>query len=61
MLMNWKRDKGDEEAIDILEDKLKNKQNVAFVMKSIIDNNTKLLTGFNERYNKGYAKYYPEK
>ena len=68
----WKRDKGDkstfnnkkyvEEAIDILEDKLQNnKEHIAIVMKSIIDNNSKLFTGFNERYLQQYAKYYPKR
>ena len=67
----WKRDKGDkstfnnkkyvEEAIDILEDKLhNNKEHIAIVMKSIVDNNTKVFTGFNERYLQQYAKYYPK-
>ena len=68
----WKRDKGDKstfntvksanEAINLLEDKLQhNKQNVAIVMKSIIDTNPRVLKEFKDRYEKEYDKYLRKK
>ena len=66
-----KRDKSDkltynnendvEEAINILEDQLKNKQNVAIVIKSIIENNTRIFKEFNERYDREYRQYLSKK
>ena len=67
----WKRDKGDkstfnnkkyvEEAVNILEAQLKNKQDVAIVMKSRIENNTRIFKEFNERYDREYRQYLSKK